>query len=235
MGSLPPVQQPADPLMGALPPMQQGVAAQQPLAPMNLAQQPSAAAGGGGKGGKTAIKVAVGVGGVAVLGAVVWLVISLLSGGGDTHDKIVDDMIGVMKEASEVIEGIDTAEDAKNAVEDLERLDVEMRAIYERGREIEKPDEETQQRLKVKLKEGTSSNVDFFDKMSSWDDPEIAKHLQGWFEQQMKSPLKPIDWLEDDGGPGVEIDFSDPDAKQKFMDEMMEENGGDPPVFNPLP
>ena len=199
--------------MGSLPPMQQGVAAQQPLAPMNLAQQPSAAAGGGGKGGKTAIKVALGVGGVAVLGSIVWLVISLLAGGGDTHDKIADDMIRGMKEMSELIVGIDTPEDAKNALGDLERLDEEMRAIVERGRVIEKPDEETQQRLKAKVNEVESSaGAAVFAKMMTWEDPGIGEHLQGWMERQMKSPPEPIDWLKDDGGPGVEIDLSDPNA-----------------------
>ncbi len=195
MGSLPAgQQQAADPLMGSLPPMQQGGAAQQPLAPMNFASPPSAAAGGGGKGGKTAIKVAVGAGGVAVLGAIVWLVISLLAGGAETHDKIADDMIGLTREMAEVFEGIDTVEDAKNAREDLERINQEMRAINERAQAIGKPDEESKERLKKKIMDESMAIITaVIPKMMELQaDPEISEILEDVFS----TPEQQVDWLD---------------------------------------
>jgi len=195
MGSLPAgQQQAADPLMGSLPPMQQGGAAQQPLAPMNFSQQPSAAAGGGGKAGKTAIKVAVGAGGVAVLGAIVWLVISLLAGGAETHDKIADDMIGLTREMAEVFEGIDTVEDAKNAKGDLERINQDMRAINERAQAIGKPDEESKERLKKKIMDESMAIITpVIPKMMELQrDPEISEILEDVFS----TPEQRVDWLD---------------------------------------
>ncbi len=77
MGSTPPAQPPVDPLMGPQ--------AVDPLAGSISPAAPSATpAGGGGTGMHIGVKVGAGLGGVAVLGLLVWLGISLLGGGAET-------------------------------------------------------------------------------------------------------------------------------------------------------
>ena len=73
MGSMPPAQPPVDPLMGSQ--------AVDPLAgPVSPVAPTTASAGGGGTGMHIGVKVGAGLGGVAVLGLLVWLGISLLGG-----------------------------------------------------------------------------------------------------------------------------------------------------------
>ena len=77
MGSVPPAQPPVDPLIGPQ--------AVDPLAgPVSLATPFTAPAGGGANGMHIGVKVGAGVGGVAMLGLLVWLGISLLGGDSET-------------------------------------------------------------------------------------------------------------------------------------------------------
>lgn len=186
-----PSQQPFDPLMGSLPPAQQGVAPQQPFNPMAAMQQPTAA-GGGGKGAKIAIMVGAGVGGVAVVGLLAWLVMSLIGNAGpDTHDRIFDDWMAASEELADAVNEINTVEDVETFKGEIKRLNVKMAAINERAKVLGKPDRETQQRLRFKL--GKSSDkilTGMMLKMGElYEDPEIKAALDEAMAQVQ--PMEP--------------------------------------------
>jgi hypothetical protein len=191
-------QQPLDPLMGSLPPAQQGVAPQQPFNPMAAVQQPTAAAGGGGKGAKIAIMVGASVGGVAVVGLLAWLVISSISNTGpDTHDRVFDDWMAASQELADAVNEINTVEDVETFKGEIERLNVKMAAINERAKVLGKPDRETQQQLRFKL--GKSSDkilTGMMLKMGElYEDPEIKAALDEAMAQVQ--PMEPpIDLIE---------------------------------------
>lgn len=144
-----------DPLMGAPLPSQQPIAAGQPLQPQGQAtgqgpwtgapqwqQQGTAqpARKKSGNGARIAIGIGASVGGVAVLGLVVWLVISMLGGGGGgqvaqadfdrwekqletgSNEEKLEAALGVVTALNDVLASIDDLDSAKAAGADLRKL-----------------------------------------------------------------------------------------------------------------
>jgi hypothetical protein len=190
-------QQPVDPLMGSLPPVEQSPAPQQLSYPVTGVQQPSAVAGAGGKGGKMVIMVGAGVGGVAALGLVIWLVVSMLPIGPDTHFKVFDDWFAATEELADALNDIETVDDVKEFKIEIERLNAKMLAINERARALEKPDRELQQQLRFRLGDSTKDAMTSIMLKSAelGKDPELKAALEEAMSEVI--PMEaPEDWFE---------------------------------------
>jgi hypothetical protein len=186
-------QQPVDPLMGSLPPVEQSPAPQQLSYPVT-GVQPSAVAGGGGKGGKMVIMVGAGVGGVAALGLLIWLVVSMLPVGPDTHFKVFDDLFAATEELADAVNDIETVDDVKEFKIEIERLNAKMLAINERARALEKPDRELQQQLRFRMGDSTKDAMTrmMFKMAELGKDPELKAALD-----EAMAKLKPMELPED--------------------------------------
>jgi hypothetical protein len=176
-----------------------------------------AVAGGGGKGANIAIKVGAGVGGVAVLGLLIWLTISMLSGpdvqdggggalpanipiGPDTHFTVYDDWFAATEELADALNDIETVDDVKEFKIEIERLNSKMLAINERARALEKPDMELQRQLRFRLAGEWKSTTDAMTSImlksaELGKDPELKAALEEAMSEVI--PMEaPEEWME---------------------------------------
>ena len=160
-------------------------------------QQEAAAAGGSGKGLKIAIKIGSVVGGLAVLGLLIWLVFKFTAGGGaDTHEKIMDDMLAAHTEFATILNGVNTVDDAKIAKSDLDAVILRMEAVNERAGAMGKPDKDTQEKLKKKVLSGMGTMLSMMPKMMELENNPEIKAALGLEEIQSRMNASKMDWFD---------------------------------------
>lgn len=86
------------------------------------------------------------------LTTVLALSLLLLTGCGDSPDKVVTDMISTMKDMNTTLAEVKDVDTAKSAVPKLEKIAQDMKSIQERMDGMEKPDEATIKELEAKYK-----------------------------------------------------------------------------------
>jgi len=87
-----------------------------------------------------------------ILTAVLALALIMLTGCGDTHDKVAADMMDTMEDFNKTMENVKDVDSAKDASDDLRKIAERMNSITERANALEEPDEETKKALEEKYK-----------------------------------------------------------------------------------
>lgn len=108
----------------------------------------------------------------------------ILTGCGDSHDKVMRDSISEMKRLVTVLEGIKSEADAKAAKGKIEGIAKRMKAIEKRMEKLGDPSPEIEARLKEKY-EGQMKELmpKLMAAMFSAKSPEIAKILESSMPQ----------------------------------------------------
>jgi hypothetical protein len=98
------------------------------------------------KGGGKGLLIGLIVGGsVLLIGLVVVLIIVL--SGGDSHERVMRDMIKLMNRASDVLEAVKDEASAKSAIGKLKELGTEAQGLKKRADALGKPSPEEEKRL----------------------------------------------------------------------------------------
>jgi hypothetical protein len=85
---------------------------------------------------------------VAIIAALVLAACS----GGDTHEKIVDDLNAQMDKLGTAVASVTDKASAEKAVTEIKTVSTEMKAIAERAKKIGDPSKEVQAKLEAKMK-----------------------------------------------------------------------------------
>lgn len=110
----------------------------------------------------------------------------LFVGCGDTHDKIASDSISQLRSLVNVLEGIETVEDAKNAKAKLESIAKNMKSVKTRMDKIGSPSSDEDKKLKEKFeKEFVSAMTKIRESMAKMT-PEIQKELDSAMKEMPK-------------------------------------------------
>lgn len=77
--------------------------------------------------------------------------VTLVGCGGDTHEKLGDDALGVMDRMADILATVEDERTAEQAKDDLKALEDDFRALGERMEALGEPDAETDTRLREKF------------------------------------------------------------------------------------
>ena len=102
----------------------------------------------------------------------------IVSGCGDSHEKVMRSSIAEMKNMIGVLEGISTAEDAKKAKSKLENIGKRMKSLEARAKKLGEPSKELEAKLKEKYEGQLNELMPKMMKVMFGMKPEVAAELQ---------------------------------------------------------
>lgn len=114
----------------------------------------------------------------------------LLTGcGGDSHEKVMGDMVGQMKEFAGTLETIKDEASAKAASDKLNKIAASMKDLKARADKLGKPSADVEKALKEKYEKDMTEVMGKFmgSAMRIGMNPELGKHVEKAMEEVGKS------------------------------------------------
>ena len=108
----------------------------------------------------------------------------VLVGCGDSHEKVINDMVGVIEETTAVLKTVKTEADAKAAAPKLEEIQARAKGLEKRMKDLGDPPKAEQERLGKLMMDKMFKALGEFqaESMRIAMNPELFKHLEKQIE-----------------------------------------------------